>query len=375
MRLTASGKLLLGSALLLVVPGVLLRLSPMVVVGVCLLALVGVATTIVAEAPQVTLDRDASPMEVPRGQASRVRLLLSSTSRKRPRPITLIETVAGEQRVAVIPPIPTGQSREVTYELNTSKRGLITAGPLLARRMDPFGLVVADKPIGGTVSVSVRPRLRTIRLLPSGRQRDLEGPTRERSEGTATFHQLREYVSGDDMRRIHWPSTARYGNLLVKHLVDTTRPEIVVILDNRATVITEDDFEEAVEITAALVAAAEREGFPVLLLFSDGDNSVGLDGKQAPHLDRLTAVQRSEVDSLRNLSKALQARGRSMILITGELPGRDLPVVTTLMHGFAPTYLVSIVRDRHTPLVAPPGTRAIASSNGDEFVVHWATLR
>ena len=151
-------------------------------------------------------------------------------------------------------------------------------------------------------------------MLPSGRRRDLEGPTRERSEGTASFHQLREYVPGDDLRRIHWRSTARTGDLLVKQMVDTTRPELVVVLDNRAAAVGADDFEEAVDIVASVVAAAEDDDFPVALVLTDGSSDVDGDGQRIPPIDRLTAVALGDADSLERLAEVLMARGRSLLV-------------------------------------------------------------
>lgn len=375
MHLTRLGRGLIAVGVAALVAGVAAGLVPLIMLGAFSLGLVLLATSIVAELPQIELERHAIPVEVARGGPARIRLDIRSTSRKRPRPLTVIETVQGEQRAASVPAIANGEVFELSYELNTSRRGVLVAGPLVARRFDPFGLITADKRLGDTVRVSVRPRIRELRILPSGRQRDLEGPTRERSEGSAAFHQLREYTPGDDLRRVHWRSTARHGDLLVKHMVDTTRPELVILLDNRSSAIGDDDFEQAVEIAASITHAAENEDFPVMLLFADGDNDTGPDGQQIPHYDRLTAVQRGENDTLSELAGALRARGRSMVMITGELSGRDLSVVSTLMHGFSPTYLVSVINDRHTPLVAPPGTRALACKDADEFVIHWKTLR
>jgi uncharacterized protein (DUF58 family) len=375
MRLTLLGRVVLIVGGVSLVLGIVAGLVPLLAIGTFSLVLVALASSIVAEVPQIEVRRQAVPPEVPRGGPASIHLDIRSTTTKRPRPLTVIESVQGEQRVASIPPLAGGETFELTYPLNTSKRGVQVSGPLVARRFDPFGLITADKQLSDTVSVSVRPRLRDLRILPSGRQRDLEGPTRERSEGSAAFHQLREYAPGDDLRRVHWPSTARYGDLLVKQMVDTTRPELVILLDNRTSAIGDDDFEQAVEIAASIAHAAVNEDFPVLLLFSDGDNETALDGQQIPHYDRLTGVQRSDTDSLSEMASALRARGRSMVMITGDLSGRDLVLVNRLMHGFSPRFLVSVVAERRSPVVAPPGTRTLACRDADEFLVHWKTIQ
>ena len=358
------------------VGGALLGLAAVLAVGVVLVLFVVLAASIVAEVPQVSVEREAVPGEVERGGPAEVRLRFSSTSTRRPRPLTVIESVNGEPRIATIGPIPAHGADSLSYAVPTSRRGMMTSGPLVVRRFDLFGLVTADRRFGGTCTVRVRPRRYPLRMLPSGRRRDLEGPTRERSEGSASFHQLREYVPGDDMRRIHWRSTARTGDLLVKQMVDTTRPELVVILDNRAATIGEDDFEHAVEIAASILQAAEADDFPTAAavrrrLRRPRHRRPADPPPRPPHRRRSSA----SVDSLTRLADVLVSRGRSLVFVTGEPSGPDLLTITKLAHGFSPAYLVSVVGERHVPLVAPRGMRAIACADGPDFVAHWTGLR
>ena len=152
------------------------------------------------------------------------------------------------------------------------------------------------------------------------------------------------------------------------------------MLDNREGAIGAADFEHVVDIAASVVRAAENEDFPVLLLFSDGEGvdggwGVDRDGHSIPAADRLTAVQLGTTDSLEQLAEQLRARGRSLVFVTGEPSGADLVTLTTLAHGFAPAYLVSVAGERHAPLVAPRGMRAIACRDGDDFVASWTALR
>jgi uncharacterized protein (DUF58 family) len=376
-KLTAVGRGLVLSCLVLFVVGLVLGLAAILALATAGLALVLLAITAVVETPAVSVTRTASPPEVSRHAPATVTLEFRASTRRRPRPFTVIETVAGEARAAAMPALAPGEVAPLTYVLNTSKRGTVTAGPMLLRRTDPFGLVVAERKVTGSVAVAVRPRRHPLRMLPTGRQRDLEGPTREVSQGSASFHQLREYVPGDDLRHIHWRTSARTGTLVVKQLVDTTKPEVVVIVDNRRTTMTEADFEEAVEIAASLLHAAEAEGFPTQLLFADGDNGdvTALDGGALSHLDRLTDVRLSDDDSLLELAEALRARGRSLVFLTGDLGAGDLSLVARIARGFSPAYLVSVVGTRTAPFVAPPGVTGIACADASAFVAQWGALR
>lgn len=374
MRLTATGRALLGAALVVAVAGVLLGQPGLLGLGLAALVACAAAALAVVEAPHVGLDRSVHPHEVDRGRPAEVVLGFQGTSH-RGRPFTVIETVGGERRSAAMPALRAGERSSIAYELDTSRRGTIVAGPLVLRRRDPLGLVVAERRLSGTASVQVRPRRHRVAMLPSGRWRDLEGPTREISRGTATFHQLRDYVPGDDLRHINWRATARTGDLIVREHVDTTKPEVVVIVDNRRRAMTEDDFEEGVDVAASVLDAADRAGFPTRLLFAD--NRVELDDHVAElgHLDRLTVVRQSDAASLRELADALRARGRSLVFVSGTLDADDLQLVSKVAQGFSPALLVSLVSDRRSPLVTPPGVTGISCGSAAGFVAAWEQQR
>lgn len=374
MHLTGTGRALVAAAVVLAVAGVALGQPGTVGLGAAGLVVTLVAALTVAEAPKVEVDRAVHPHEVDRGNPAEVSLAFRGTA-ARARPFSVVETVAGERRSAAMPALRAGERASIAYELDTSRRGTITAGPLQLRRTDAFGLVVAERRIAGTASVQVRPRRHPVAMLPSGRWRDLEGPTREVSRGTATFHQLRDYVPGDDLRHIHWRATARTGDLIVREHVDTTRPEVVVIVDNRQRAMGEDDFEEGVDVAASVLAAAERTGFPTRLLFADGreEQEEGIDA--LPYLDRLTVVRRSPVGSLQQLADALRARGRSLVFVTGELGPQDLRLLSRIAHGFSPAILVSVQADRRVPFVAPPGVVGIPCGSAAGFVAAWGGHR
>ena len=302
-------------------------------------------------------------------------LQLRGRSHRRARPFSVIETVGGERRIAPLPRIRFGEVLPLHYPVDTSRRGKLVAGPLVLRRTDPLGLLVAERLVGGTCAVSVRPRRHHIRMLPSGRIRDLEGPTREVSQGSASFHQLREYVPGDDLRHIHWRTSARTGTLVVKQMVDTTRPEVVVIVDNRAVAVEPDDFEAVVEIAASVLHAAETDGFPTQLLFTDGHNERGTDGLPIAHIERLTEVTRSDDVSMDEMAHGLRGRGRSLVFVTGELPSADLNLVSQVARRFSPAYVVSVVGRRRWPFVPPPGVIGLPCTGAEAFVAEWSARR
>ena len=87
---------------------------------------------------------------------------------------------------------------------------------------------------GGTATVWVHPRIHLLRAVPAGMARSLDGRIDKVPHGTITFDSLREYVVGDELRRVHWRSSAKVGELMVREQLDTSEPTIVVLLDDRA---------------------------------------------------------------------------------------------------------------------------------------------
>lgn len=108
--------------------------------------------------------------------------------------------------------------------------------------------------------------------MPTGAGRSLDGRVDGVPHGSITFDSLREYVVGDELRRVHWRTSARVGELMVRENVDTSLPRLVVLLDNRAAAHPQrsagvaESFESACEAAASVVTAAHRADLPVLML-------------------------------------------------------------------------------------------------------------
>ena len=135
---------------------------------------------------------------------------------------------------------------------------MIRVGPVRARRTDPLGLLRREATWGRPAELYVRPRMVTLDALGSGFLRDQEGaPLDEISLDDLAFHALREYVPGDDLRHVHWRSSARAGQLLVRQYHQTRRNHVTVLLDDsRSAYDGEEDFELAVSVAASLVLRA-----------------------------------------------------------------------------------------------------------------------
>jgi uncharacterized protein (DUF58 family) len=214
----------------------------------------------------------------------------------------------------------------------------------------------------------------TFRTPPAGQLRYLEGPSSDTSpQGTITFHRLRDYVAGDDLRLVHWRSSAHAGRLLVKQNVDTSQPYSVVLLDQRPGRYTADSFEQAVDVAASVLVACSADKAPVELRLTDG---TVLGGRRmravTPLIDHLTGVGPSADGSLRDHLAALRrARGgTTLTVITGELEDGDLSHVAALRRRFDQLVVLS-VDSRRRPASHFAGLRVLVGPDADALRAAW----
>ncbi|TMR08954.1 DUF58 domain-containing protein [Nonomuraea turkmeniaca] len=226
------------------------------------------------------------------------------------------DRIGGEEFRAAIAPLGRGASARAEYVVPTTRRGLLILGPLVLERRDPLGLAVRRRTVAGASAIWVHPRAHPLRALPAGTLPDMDGELGGHApHGTSTFAGLREYQPGDDPRLIHWRSTARTGALLVQERVDSSEPAATVVLDTRAEVLEEVEFEEAVEVAASIVAAHVRSGLAVA---GEDAREIAAMGARGP-LDRLAAARLGEGLDVSAVHAPARhaAPGGQLILVTG----------------------------------------------------------
>ena len=215
--------------------------------------------------------RAALSLRPPRAMAGeRVDITLSATNEGRLslwQP--LVNLPVGERDVWLrMPTLPPGEPGSYEAVADDLLRGVLDVGPAIAVRTDPLGLLRKTVRWCDPVELYVRPRMALLSTLGSGQVRDLEGVPSDRvSMSDLAFHALREYVPGDDLRHVHWRSSARAGELLVRQYHDTRRNHATVVLDpTPGAYRSDDEYELGVSIAASLVMCAAREEYDVSLL-------------------------------------------------------------------------------------------------------------
>lgn len=180
----------------------------------------------------------------------------------------LVRVPVGDRSTWVrMPSLGRGARARGTVTVDGLVRGVLPVGPATAVRSDPLGLLHRPVRWGDARELFVRPVMVLVPTLGSGQVRDLEGTPSDRvSMSDLAFHALREYVPGDDLRHVHWRSSARAGELLVRQYHDTRRNHASVVVDaDPASYPTPEGFELAASVAASLLVCAAREEYDVSL--------------------------------------------------------------------------------------------------------------
>jgi uncharacterized protein (DUF58 family) len=322
--------------------------------------------------PRLTVRREISPDRVARGDEARGVLHVTNTGRIRRAGMRAHDACGAGAIDVELPRLRPDRAETVRYALPTGRRGEIPVGPLRLVRADPFGLARRVREYGERQTLLVRPRTVALPLLPSGRNHHLEGPTTDTAPaGTVTFHTLREYVVGDDLRHVHWRSSARTGTLMVRQLVDASLPQTTIVIDTNEDAYPEpDDFELAVDAAASVAAGAARMSFPVRVLTGDGPLVETRGGAHDIELilDRLALLAPHSVPH-EALDVARQVRaGGSLVVITGARG--QISRAGTLRRRFDRVVCVRIRPEAPGPGL--PGIALIEMANLDELRAAWA---
>ena len=243
-----------------------------VIAAACGLLLV-VALPFLVGRTRVRVDLTLEPERVVAGDSVAAGVDVANLAGRRLLP-TVLELPVGEARhrygIPMLGPVGSaGAEHEESFTIRTERRGVIVVGPATTRRGDPLSIFSRDVTWTGVREVLVRPPMVPLETLGAGLLRDLEGVTTDAvSPSDLAFHALREYVSGDDLRHVHWRSSAKVmaaagdTQLLVRQYLDTRRSHALIVVDDAAASWADgDDFETAMAVAASIAVRAVLDGF------------------------------------------------------------------------------------------------------------------
>ncbi|WP_436501633.1 DUF58 domain-containing protein [Actinokineospora sp. HUAS TT18] len=323
MRLTRRGWTVLAAAVVCYVVGEVAGFAWFrSLAGVCV-AFVAVAVAATLRLPRVEVSRTVHPDRIERGRPALATLVVRNPTGRAQRGCAAGDRVGGSEHRVQVRPLAPGASAVYHYELPTHVRGVLTVGPLVLNRVDPFGLARSGVTTGGTTTLWVHPRRHAARAPVAGHPRHHHvGPiTDPPLHGSADLRVVREYVVGDEVRYLHWKATARTGQLMIREYADPAQPRFTVVLDTRPSSMGAAEFEEAVEVAASLLFAASTAGQHCSLLTPSGLDVGGMRVAKVL-LDALCEVSQDGVGELVARPLAGLRPGGSVVVVTGR--GVDL---------------------------------------------------
>ncbi|MEA2461508.1 MAG: hypothetical protein QOH90_1685 [Actinomycetota bacterium] len=322
-------------------------------------------------------------------------------------PLLLLEDrlppeLSGRARFAVNG-IESGGSRDTDFELKPARRGRYSVGPLEITFTDPFGLArtkMRAAPQTGFLAYPASEKLSLPR--DTGHRKSLTASAKRQPTGQQgeDFYTLREYIEGDDLRRIHWPSTAKRARYMVRQEETPWSAKATILLDDRAGPYSGAAFDKAVEATASVADLYHRSGYAFRLA---GATSPGVQsGRGSEHwhlcLDLLAVIEtqpgvaadESMLGRLAELEQTPNLEG-SLIVITGTLEpaianglircARRYKTVTAIS---VPAHRFSVAAQAHTDgagaatelagALERGGVRSIVIGPGDALGPAWSGL-
>ncbi|THA58557.1 DUF58 domain-containing protein [Streptomyces sp. A0958] len=286
--LTTRGRSFLAAGIAAAVCAYALGQGDLLRVGLLLAVLPLVCVTVLHRTRyRVAGTRRLSPSRVPAGSEARVHLRMDNVSRL-PTGLLMLQDrvpyVLGPRPRFVLDRVEAGGRREVSYRVRSDLRGRYPLGPLQLRLSDPFGMCELTRSFSAYDTLVVVPRTEPLPPVRLAGEASGYGEGRQRSLALAGEDDVipRGYRYGDDLRRVHWRSTARYGELMVRREEQPQRARCTVLLDTRRTAYRgagpDSAFEWAVSGAASALVHMLERGFAARLLTDVGNAVPGEDG-------------------------------------------------------------------------------------------------
>lgn len=285
--------------------------------------------------PSFTLDRETTPGVVAAGEPATVALTIRT---RRP---SRAGTVAAEDDPGQALGTPhrvhlaasrVGQASRSTYPVQPRRRGRYTLDGFRYRFVDLLGFwvhtvrVAHPTPLVVTPAVTPLPPTSAHAYGATG-----ETPIPQTAVRGPDDAMVREYQPRDDVRRIHWPSTARAGTLMVRREEAAWDPTAWVLLDSRAGVHPlvrgeYPSFEWLVSAAASIGLRLLADGFTVTLVDAEGSRtevSADVPGAVGAWLDPLVDADLTGASDLHEATTRMAQAGSEHLLVA-LLGGLDL---------------------------------------------------
>lgn len=289
------------------------------------------------------------------------------------------------------------QRLECMYSVECYKRGIYSIGPVKIRTTDPFGFFVQEDKIPIFSDLTVYPHLANIDGLPLKTTRSFVkiGAMSSPARGdVGEFRSIREYRQGDDLKYVHWKSSARIGELVVKEFERVTSTDIMIFLDMEELrdvgIGRETTFEYGVRIAASVSDYALKKGNNVgLIAHGQKRGVISLNRGEQQFIRILNFLAGCEADGelpieevIQNEEKFLECGSTAIIITTSNdedfissilsLRAKNIHVIVIMlnMDSFYPDYEIEEVEDEYINAMndlLPAGVIAYVINKGDHI--------
>ncbi|WP_020521900.1 DUF58 domain-containing protein [Catelliglobosispora koreensis] len=400
--LTTRGRSFLAAGVAATISALILGEKDLLRVAVLLLLLPLLAAAYVGRSKyRLACTRSLDPYRVQAGGNARVLLRLQNISRL-PTGTLLMEDklpyALGSRPRLVLDRLGPQQASSVAYTVRAELRGRYEVGPLTLRMTDPFGLCEMTRSFPSSDKLTVIPQVTPLQLVRLAGEYAGTGDSRARSvavhgeDDAAT----REYRRGDDLRRVHWRSTARVGELMVRREEQPWESRATVVLDTRTMGHRGEgptgSFEWAVSAIASISVHLRQAGYRLRLVTEAGADldatEISGDGLILDHLAEVKTSTRGDIQTLLEQVRR-RSDGGLIIAVTGLLSvpeARQLAALRT-----AGTICIAFAMDTQSwlNLAAPAraeadkehvaanlamlqaGWRVVGVKHGDRFASLW----
>ena len=334
--------------------------------------------------------RMVTPARIEAGQSATVTLTVENVSRI-PTGVMFLEeslpyALGGRPRFIIDRLLP-ATSKHVSYPVRSENRGRFRVGPLTIRLSDPLGLCELVRAFNSTDTVLVTPQIIPLSPVRIAGSWNGGGDGRARSVASSGDDDVatREYRRGDDLRRVHWRSTARAGELMVRREEQPWHSQAAVVLDNRASAHrgegTNSSFEYAVSAAASVGMHLLRQTYQVHLacgLGVTGQEPVLVEQvDERVLLDRCAEVLASPSTSLLPMIERLGTQDQLIVAVLGTL-SRDDALQLARLRRRAVCVAIMVDAASWGGLSGRERAAADAASASSALVLHqsgWRVLR
>lgn len=298
----------------------------------------------------VSSERRLSTTRTSVGHSVRVELTIRASGSLGLGPVLLSDRIPPRIGSPVRLSLPAGsrrRERKVAYRLVPRLRGRYQIGPLEITHTDPFGAVSVRRTMRGASTLVVYPSYENASILPAGvhrlgivRHSPLVGQGDE-------FYALRTYEEGDDLRKVHWPSSMKTGELVVRQEELLAEPRALVVLDTCSGKHrgrgTSASIEAAVSVCASVGVLALRRRMRLDVVTADGPLLDAPTPSEDRFLEALAVLRPSRRrDLVRAVERSGGKRPAVTIVVTPGLNATEMRAVALRAHGSAGGALVHI---------------------------------